>query len=82
METQEFIYLQKKQLKAKKYYYIFNEHIMTDYQFDMLEKQSISLAIKLGLEDIEDHVHNMIGYKEGNKYENMECPLWDLIEKN
>jgi len=76
-EDSEFIYLQKKQLYAKQCYYEEHISIMTDFQFDMLEKQSYKKAKELGFradsylgpeENEKHHVHWMIGYDENSIY--------------
>ena len=78
IETNEFIYIQRKLLKAKQIYYNKEElQFLTDYQFDMLEKQSFDIAKKLGFradkylgpeKNEKHHIHWMIGYNEINNY--------------
>ena len=78
-ETEEFINLQKELLRHKFLYYIENKPEISDYDFDMLERSSYEIAKTLGFnadkfddpqENEVHHVHWMIGYKEGSKYEN------------
>lgn len=76
-ETTEFIYLQQKQLKAKEDYYVNCSPTLTDFQFDMLEKQSYEIARKLSFradkhlgpeENEEHHIHWMIGFSKNSRY--------------
>lgn len=76
-ETKEFIELQKQLLKAKKAYYHDDVCIMSDYEYDMLEKQSFDLAKSLGFnadkwegpeENEEHHIHWMVGYLNNSIY--------------
>lgn len=76
-ETEEFKELQVELLKHKRLYYEFNTPIISDYEYDMLERKSFAMAKELGFnadsfEDPEEneahHVHWMVGYKEINKY--------------
>lgn len=70
----EFKQVQDKLLRAKKYYYKKHKSIMTDYEFDTLEKYSFKLARELGFradkykgpkKNEKHHIHWMIGYKGG-----------------
>ncbi len=74
----EFRNLQKELLKHKRLYYIEEKPIISDYEYDMLEKRSFVLAKALGFradswlgpdEFEKHHVHWMVGYKEGSIYE-------------
>ena len=76
-ETEEFINLQKELLRHKKLYYIQDNPIISDYDYDMLELKSFKLAKELGFnadrwEDPKEnelhHVHWMVGFKENNIY--------------
>jgi NAD-dependent DNA ligase len=76
-ESQEFINLQKELLRHKFLYYINNSPEISDYDYDMLEKKSFKMAKELGFnanswdgtqENESHHVHWMIGYKEGSRY--------------
>lgn len=77
-ETEEFIDLQKELLRHKFLYYVENRPEISDYDYDMLEEDSFILARDLGFradkwEDASPeeahHIHWMIGYKEGSRYE-------------
>lgn len=77
-ETEEFISLQKELLKHKRLYYVESTPIISDNEYDALERKSIEMAKQLGFradrwEDAEEneshHIHWMIGYKEGSRYE-------------
>jgi NAD-dependent DNA ligase len=78
-ETQEFKDLQKELLRHKKLYYVEDRPVISDYDYDMLEKKSMEMAQELGFradrwEDPEEneahHVHWMVGYKESSVYNN------------
>lgn len=78
-ENEEFVNLQKELLRHKKLYYVENKSEISDYDYDMLERKSFQLAIKLGfnadrhenpMENEKHHVHWMIGFEENSKYEN------------
>lgn len=68
----EFKEVQEKILKAKRSYYKYHTSIMSDYEFDMLEKYSFKLAKALGFRANSEkgpkkneahHVHWVVGYK-------------------
>jgi NAD-dependent DNA ligase len=76
-ETKEFIELQKDLLIHKKLYYIDDSPIISDYDYDMLEKKSFKLAKEIGFradkwEDAEDnekhHIHWMVGFDKNSIY--------------
>ncbi len=77
-ETEEFIALQKALLKHKRLYYVEDKPILTDYNYDMMELGSYRMAKELGFraDRFDDptpeeahHVHWMVGYREGSRYE-------------
>ena len=74
IESEEFIQLQKELLLHKKLYYLDNNPIISDYEYDMLEKKSIKMAENLGFTDDDGfgdgshHIHWMVGYKEDSVY--------------
>jgi hypothetical protein len=76
-ETEEFIELQKELLKYKKSYYISDVSLISDYEYDMLEKRSLEEAKKLGFrankwlgpeENEAHHVHWMVGFNKDSVY--------------
>lgn len=76
-ETQEFKDLQKELLEHKRLYYVEDKPIISDYEYDMLERKSYKLAKNLGFgadrweepeENEAHHVHWMVGYKEDSVY--------------
>jgi hypothetical protein len=76
-ETEEFIELQKELLKHKKSYYVSDVSLISDYEYDMLEKRSLEEAKKLGFradewlgpeENEVHHVHWMVGFSEDSVY--------------
>ena len=76
-ESQEFIDLQKELLRHKFLYYVQNTPEISDYDYDMLERQSFRMAQELGFkgdgyegpeENEMHHVHWMIGYNENSIY--------------
>jgi hypothetical protein len=65
--------VQRRLLEAKRMYYVKHKSIMTDYEFDILEKYSFKLAKSLGYradkykgpkKNEKHHIHWMIGYKK------------------
>lgn len=77
-ETQEFIDLQKELLRHKYLYYVENKPEISDYDYDMLERKSFKLAKEQGFRadgwegatpEEEHHIHWMVGYQKGSKYE-------------
>ena len=78
VETQEFINLQKELLRHKFLYYVESRPEISDYDYDMLERSSYQMAMELGFradrwddpqENEAHHIHWMVGYKEGSRYE-------------
>lgn len=76
-ESTEFIALQKELLRHKFLYYVQNTPEISDYEYDMLERQSFKLAQSLGfnadrfdnpMANEEHHVHWMVGYNDNSKY--------------
>lgn len=70
----DFKRVESRLLEAKRMYYKKHTSIMSDYEFDTLEKYSFKLAKQLGFradkykgpkKNEEKHVHWMIGYKGG-----------------
>lgn len=77
IETEEFIKLQKELLEHKYKYYVTNSPTISDYEYDMLERSSFTLAKSLGfnadrfedpLPGEEHHVHWMVGFDVDNVY--------------
>ena len=73
----EFIQLQMELLYHKYLYYTLNSPILSDYDYDMLERKSFEDARNLGFradkfEDPEEreahHVHWMVGFKEDSPF--------------
>lgn len=71
--------LQKVLLMHKYLYYIKSSPIITDYEYDMLEKESYLLAQELGFradpwegpeEDEKHHVHWMVGFDPSHPLSN------------
>ena len=74
-ETDEFKQLQKELLKHKYLYYIKDQPIITDYEYDMLEDKSLKMARDLGFQadkweeptqEERYHVHWMAGFDENH----------------
>lgn len=70
----DFKRVQSRLLEAKRMYYKKHISIMTDYEFDLLERHSFKLAKRLGFradkykgpkKNERNHIHWMIGYKGG-----------------
>lgn len=59
MKRQRFVELGWKLLEHKCWYYMFQDPKVTDYQYDMLEKEYEALASELGLEP---SVSNMVDF--------------------
>jgi len=69
--TQEFELLQKTLLKHKYLYYVKSAPIISDYDYDMMENDSLKMAKKLGFradkwegpaQDETEHVHWMVDF--------------------
>lgn len=67
--------IQVQLLYYKYHYYEKSESIVTDFQYDTLEKISKDLAFALNKkEDCKSCVHNMVGFTKNNYY-------WDKVEE-
>lgn len=74
---EEFDKVQLELIKHKYHYYILDAPLISDYEYDMLERQSYKLSRTLGFAmdffegpqaGEEDHVHFMVDFDENNKY--------------
>ena len=77
LETKEFIALQKELLRHKFLYYEMSMPVITDFDYDMMERESFEMAQLLGFkadkyegpeENEKHHVHWMIGFNENSYY--------------
>ena len=75
---EKFDALQRELLRHKKLYYVDCTPEISDYEYDMLERESFKLARGLGFradswegpeENEKHHVHWMVGFRDGSEYE-------------
>ena len=73
----EFNELQKELLRHKYLYYELNSPVISDYEYDMLERKSFSMAKELGFnadkfgdpkDNEKHHVHYMVGFNKDSIY--------------